>query len=205
MRCAWVRRTGERGQSLVEFTMVVPVFIMILFGILEFGLAFDHGLTLNYATREGARMGSALSDGSTLVSPATCGDVDKYVISAVERVLTSEGSPVRDHLGDISSIVIYKANSAGNPIGSNTNTWTPGSGPTVDGRALHFAAPASNGWATCSRSNATTAPDSIGVRITYTYNFSTPLGNVLRLVGGSGSGSLQINDKTVMALNPLSQ
>ncbi len=47
----------SRGQSLVEFAVSVPVFVMLLFGMLEFGFAFSHNLTLEYATREGARTG----------------------------------------------------------------------------------------------------------------------------------------------------
>ena len=40
------RASGARGQSLVEFAVAVPVFIMLLFGMLEFGFAFSHNLTL---------------------------------------------------------------------------------------------------------------------------------------------------------------
>ena len=54
------RRHRDRGQSLVEFAMAVPVFLVILLGMVEMGFAFDHALTINYASREGARMGSAI-------------------------------------------------------------------------------------------------------------------------------------------------
>lgn len=42
------------GQALVEFALVIPVFLMILFGILDFGFALFTRLTLINATREGA-------------------------------------------------------------------------------------------------------------------------------------------------------
>ena len=54
----WPRRPRSRregGQSLVEFTLIVPLFLMILFGMIEFGFVFTHDLTVEYATREGAR------------------------------------------------------------------------------------------------------------------------------------------------------
>ena len=57
-------RTDARGQSMVEFAISVPVFVMLLFGMLEFGFAFNHNLTLEYATREGARTGAALANGT---------------------------------------------------------------------------------------------------------------------------------------------
>ena len=178
--------------------MVVPVFLLLLLGMLELCFAFDHNLTLSYASREGARMGAALAAGKTL---SNCADVDKYVISAVERVLTSEGSPVAQHLGDISSIRIFKADSAGNQTGSFANVWSPGHGPTVDGRALDFSQ-TTNGWSPCSRTNTTANPDSIGVSISYTYRFITPLSGILRFFGGSGGSTLPMTDRTVMALNP---
>jgi hypothetical protein len=40
------------------------------------------------------------------------------------------------------------------------------------------------------------------VRITYTYQFRSALGSILRFFGGSGAASLQMTDKTVMALEP---
>ena len=74
-RCGWSRscepptrrpdrRDRSRGQSLVEFAISVPVFVLLLFGMLEFGFAFSHNLTLEYATREGARTGAALGPGT---------------------------------------------------------------------------------------------------------------------------------------------
>lgn len=51
------RSRRSRGQSLVEFALVVPVFLMIAFGTIDFGLAFDSSLTITNAAREGARYG----------------------------------------------------------------------------------------------------------------------------------------------------
>ena len=62
-RAARGRGPAERGQGLVEFAMLVPFFLLLLLGMLEFGFAFDQNLTLEYATREGARVGSALANG----------------------------------------------------------------------------------------------------------------------------------------------
>jgi len=60
-----IRHAGERedGQSLVEFSMIITVVMLLLLGMLEFGFLFDHHLTLEYATREGARVGAALANG----------------------------------------------------------------------------------------------------------------------------------------------
>ena len=178
--------------------MLVPVFLLILLGLLEMGFAFDHLLTLSYASREGARTGAALADGAKL---SNCNDVDKYVVSAVERVLTSDGSPVRDQLGRVSEIRIFKADASGVQIGSAANIWTPGSGPSVDGRQLHFNL-TSSGWSQCSRVNTTANPDSIGVSVKYSYVAVTPLAGILGFFGGGGWTTLPMSDRTVMALNP---
>lgn len=50
------RHHRERGASLVEFALVVPLLSMFLFGIVQFGLAYDMRQSINSAAREGARM-----------------------------------------------------------------------------------------------------------------------------------------------------
>lgn len=47
---------NEEGQSLVEFALLLPVLMIILLGIVEFGFMFNAKITLNSAAREGARV-----------------------------------------------------------------------------------------------------------------------------------------------------
>ena len=201
------RGTGDqRGQGLVEFTLLVPVLTLILFGTLEFGLAFNHNLTIEYATREGARTGSSLGNGG---STNCAGGVDLYnidaqTIAAVQRVLKSPGSPVDESA--VSEIRIFRANSSGQQIGGQANIWdyTPGAGPNIATspavERLDYSE-VSNGWSVCSRSDGPN-PDSLGVSISYTYHFSTPLGSLMRMLGGSSLSQLPITDDTGMAINP---
>ena len=51
-RLAWSR---EDGQSLVEFALMLPVLLLILTGIIKFGLMFNNYITLTDAARSGAR------------------------------------------------------------------------------------------------------------------------------------------------------
>lgn len=46
----------EHGASAVEFAIILPVLLMLLFGIVEFGLAYRDYLAVTHAAREGARM-----------------------------------------------------------------------------------------------------------------------------------------------------
>jgi hypothetical protein len=187
-------RAGRgRGQALVEFAVVIPVFLLVLMTVLEFGLVFSQHVTMEYATREGARMGAALANGSVAFD---CKDVDDQVVAAVQRVLTASGSPI--NIDEIGEIRIYNADANGREQGS-VNVWTPGNGPKVDGEALLFKETSSN-WSACSRSNVGFgATDSIGIYLGYRYRFVTPLGNLLGLVGDP---VIAMSDRTVMALNP---
>jgi Flp pilus assembly protein TadG len=45
----------QRGQALVEMALVMPILLMMLFGIVEFGRIYNYQLTLSNAVREGAR------------------------------------------------------------------------------------------------------------------------------------------------------
>jgi Flp pilus assembly protein TadG len=51
-------RRRSRGQSLVEFALVLPIFILFLFGLIDGGrLVYQHSV-LSQAAREGARLAS---------------------------------------------------------------------------------------------------------------------------------------------------
>ena len=54
----WLRRHGEAGQSLVEFAMVLPLLLVLLCAIIDFGRVFQAHVTLTNAVREGARLGA---------------------------------------------------------------------------------------------------------------------------------------------------
>ena len=58
MRC---RRSGERqerdrGATAVEFALLLPLLLLIVFGIVDFGRALNAQITLTQAAREGARL-----------------------------------------------------------------------------------------------------------------------------------------------------
>ena len=45
----------ERGQAMVELAIVLPIFLMLVFGIIQFAIVFNHYQTLTDAVRVGAR------------------------------------------------------------------------------------------------------------------------------------------------------
>lgn len=50
----------ERGAALVEFAILIPLLVMLLFGIVSAGLAFSHQLSLTHAAREAGRYAATL-------------------------------------------------------------------------------------------------------------------------------------------------
>jgi Flp pilus assembly protein TadG len=68
---------GERGQSLVEFALVLPIFIIMLFGIIEFGRLWETVNVVTSAAREGARVAAV-----TLPDPAQVNSAAQNVLQA---------------------------------------------------------------------------------------------------------------------------
>ena len=54
-KCFFKKYRREEGQAMVEFALILPIFLLILCGIIDFGWLFYNQLSLNNACREGAR------------------------------------------------------------------------------------------------------------------------------------------------------
>ncbi|MBM6622425.1 pilus assembly protein [Micrococcaceae bacterium RIT802] len=63
-------RKNERGAAAVEFAIVLPVLLLLLMGIIEFGHAYNAQLTVTQAAREGVRV-MAISNDPAAVRTAT--------------------------------------------------------------------------------------------------------------------------------------
>ncbi len=46
---------SQRGQTMVEFAMVLPILALLLFGVIQFGIAFNNYITLTDAVRAASR------------------------------------------------------------------------------------------------------------------------------------------------------
>jgi hypothetical protein len=159
------------GQSLVEFALVFPIFMLLLFGLIDGGrLVYQHSV-LSQAAREGARLASVeaswigASDpgcGSSggPVCPASANALKTDIISAANRMIAPFASVA-------SADVFLRCDPSG---GTPTGAWT---------------------GSTCA-SNATGSIAS--VRVTGTFRPLTPV--LAQLVGNvpmSASTSMVIN------------
>ena len=59
------RRPRSRGQALTEFALVIPIFLLVLSGILDFGFLLYSRMTVISAAREGAHAAITLVGAST--------------------------------------------------------------------------------------------------------------------------------------------
>ena len=75
--------SGERSQALIEFALISPVLLLLVFGIIDIGRAVFYYDTLSHAAREGARQA---------VSASTPLPTDSSVLAAVMQQLV--GAPV---------------------------------------------------------------------------------------------------------------
>lgn len=51
-------RSTERGAALAEFALVLPLLLILIFGLIEFGIAFNRAQAVEAAAREGGRLAS---------------------------------------------------------------------------------------------------------------------------------------------------
>ena len=46
---------NKKGASAVEFAIILPILVILIFGIFEFALAFNNYITITHAARDGVR------------------------------------------------------------------------------------------------------------------------------------------------------
>jgi Flp pilus assembly protein TadG len=83
-------RRRSRGQALVEFALVMPVFLLVLSGILDFGFMLYSRMTVISAAREGARVAAMTADSTTMSAAAR----SRAIASAANGGLTIASSSV---------------------------------------------------------------------------------------------------------------
>ena len=97
---------ARRGAAMVEMALVLPLFLMLVLGIIEFGRAMMIANLVTNAAREGARM--AVLDGST--NTDVTNTVKTFLISAIGTSVSSS---------DITVTITVTA-AAGNPNPANS-------------------------------------------------------------------------------------
>jgi hypothetical protein len=164
---------------MVEMAILLPMLVLLMVGILEFGGAFKDFLTTSSAVREGTRALSALGDDPQADCIALLAAVDVMTVSA--------------NFDDIETVEIYQADADGNQIAAKTNVYSYGGGDPED----------CNNWLPGSIPYPPTdrvvlvgnGPlDIVGMRITYTHNWYTGFPPF--------DGFITIDEQTIARLEP---
>lgn len=66
-----LRAHRERGQAMVETAITLPLLLLLLMGIMEFGWYFYNQMSVENGSREGARYAIVNSDSATLSADVT--------------------------------------------------------------------------------------------------------------------------------------
>ncbi len=93
------RRRRTRGQSLVEFALILPIMLVFLAAVLDLGRVFYATITLNNAAREGAFAAASNPDSFDAGQP--CNTATNMVVCRVQ--LESKDSRGRDRLRSTST------------------------------------------------------------------------------------------------------
>lgn len=89
-----VKLPNSKGQAMVEFALVLPVLLLLLLGMIEFGRFYNAWLMVTHASREGART-SSLGGSTSQVELRVDGVMESYDLSRIAVVISPSGAKSR--------------------------------------------------------------------------------------------------------------
>ncbi len=189
------RQERERGAILVEFVIVIPLFMVIVLGIFEIGKAWESNQTVVQAARSGARTVTQL------------GQHSQADHQAVQAIMATFGNDQ----GDVQRIVIFEADANGDapsgclsgsaPSGAECNVYGPAEFADI-GDDSEWAdtddwgcatGDHSDNWCPSDRNNQQRTAEYVGVRVEFVEQYQT---------GFFGGGTYVITETTVMRIEP---
>lgn len=128
------RGRGERGASAVEFAIVVPVLLLLVFGMLEFAFVLRDYLSVSSSVRVGARVastGAGAGPGTCPGPPVICVPSGVPALAqAAADAIQQAGTAMPQNL--IDNIWVYRANASGFPGAATTQTAADAAGCSSD-------------------------------------------------------------------------
>lgn len=112
---AGARLRGEDGQALVEFAIVVPLLLMLVTGIIQFGLVFNKYITLTDAARNGAQ---TLAIGRGLSNPCDPAVLQTVNSGSATGLTSAQVTPSFSSGSDFCGSGTYTYNTSGNTNGT---------------------------------------------------------------------------------------
>jgi Flp pilus assembly protein TadG len=169
---------GDRGVALVEFTLVIPIVLVGLLALIEFGFGLNAVLAVNRASQEGALVGGQAGNDAA---------ADCIILGRIEAFL----NPPLDKR-DVSEVRLIRTNASGS--GTLAVSTYVRSGTTTCGDYEVPYSATSTGYPPSQRCNVLagcqllspprSTLDTIAVQITYRHSPVTPLVQLLGMFGG---------------------
>ena len=169
--------TRDVGQSLVEFALILPIFLLVLLGLIDMGRAVYTNNTLSQAAREATRLAAAQASWvgeTTSANPdptcnAAAGPVCPADVATLKTNVVAAANRMAVGLGVLPDAQIYmQCNAAGSA--APTGAWT---------------------GSTC---NSQSSGSQVSVRIAYTHTMLTPIvGQIVNNLSMSASATMVIN------------
>ncbi|HEU5369017.1 MAG TPA: TadE family protein [Ktedonobacterales bacterium] len=175
------RRRHQSGQTLVEFALVAPLLLMVIFGTIEFCFLYQSVNTVSFAAREGARVGAVLGP--------TDSAADSKIIQAIFNA-TTNGSGLL--FSQITMIEIFKSNESGSVPAQLTSCTSASNEDVYDGQGNLCG---TQNWPPNVRNATFNNADYLGVRITFVYNWVTSFVSAAR-------GSFQMTSVSIQLIEP---
>ncbi len=153
----------ERGATMVEAALVLPIVLLAIVAVLEFGMAFKNWLSVSHAAREGARAGATFGNDIR---------ADILILDEVAQTMAAAAGTSIKH------VEIYNPQTG---VGT-TYTYTPGSNcngpdccdwtpcPDPDLPTPPYVVPV---WDPVTRDVSAPVTDRLGVSITYDHSWIT--------------------------------
>ena len=111
-----MRRHDEEGSQAVELALILPVLVLLLMGIIEFGRGYNARVTLTSAVREGARAYALGKDAATIT------DVTETAAAGLDKTNVTSGVDAdADGIVDTAELGVFPACSVGQPAEVTAN------------------------------------------------------------------------------------
>jgi Flp pilus assembly protein TadG len=199
-------RARRRGQALVEFALIFPLFIVLLLAIIEFMFLFNAQLSLNFATRDAALVAAEAGNNA---------NADCEILQKIDSDLSAPTDETK-----LLTVHIFSASETGDQLATpKEQTYTRGGATTCGSLTVPYTL-GTNNYPYNIRCNdldrtgcgggftgpTNTGVDIIGVQLDYGYRFVTPVSSAFVLLGTAqlwGGAGMQMNVANAMRMEPI--
>jgi Flp pilus assembly protein TadG len=185
------RRRRSSGQALVEFTMIIPIFMLLVVSVCELSMFLTVKIGVTDAAQDAVQLAAQLGNGE---------DTDFNILKLVEKDMSA---PIDK--SKIQSVAIFKTDLTGKNYGASDTYVRGGSLPNKAGTdTVPYSISGSKGYPEGNRCNSVAISicggvQWIGVTITYQYTWLTAFPTLI----GLGSTNPTITQTSSCRLEPI--